>query len=213
MKDFQFAGVKLLTSLPSNHPNIVKIDPITTIEAYSKFMVAELDKYVDTPHVLIIQHDGFILNPGAWTDEFLKWDYIGAPWLGAQWLVDRFDVPKELIGTHIVGNGGFSLRSKKFTETCARLDRQGAFTRYQPEDIMLTVWERARLEREGIRIAPYEVAKQFSYEDDSVGEPNGDNRWNGQFGFHGFKWTDISNWLKDHPEYRVDMKEGKMWRV
>jgi hypothetical protein len=208
-KHFQFAEVKLLTSLPSDHPNIVKIDPITTIEAYSKFMVAELYKYVDTPHVLIFQHDGFILNPEAWTDEFLKWDYIGAPWLGAEWLVKRFDMPKELIGTQVVGNGGFSLRSKKFVDTTARLDREGAFAKYHPEDIMLTVWERSRLEKEGIRIAPYEVAKQFSYEDDSTEN----NKWNGQFGFHGLKWTDISNWLKDHPEYRVDMKEGKIWKV
>lgn len=213
MKEFQFAEVKLLTSLSSDHPNIVKIDPITSVEAYSKFMVSELNRYVDTPHVLIFQYDGFILNPSAWTDEFLKWDYIGAPWLGAQWLVDRFEMPPELIGTRVVGNGGFSLRSKKFLETCERLDRAGAFRRYHPEDIMLTVWERPLLEKEGIRIAPYEVAKQFSYEDDSVGDPKGNKSWNGQFGFHGLKWTDICNWLKDHPEYRVDMKEGRIWRV
>jgi hypothetical protein len=209
-KDFTFAKVKLLTSLPSDHPNIVKIDPITSVEAYSKFMVSKLDAYVDTPHVLIFQHDGFILNPGAWTDEFLKWDYIGAPWLGAQWLVDRFAFPKELTGTHVVGNGGFSMRSKKFVETCARLNRAGAFTKYQPEDIMLTVWERPLLEKEGIRIAPYEVAKQFSYEDESCDEYPGPYTWQGQFGFHGLRYTDISNWLKDHPEYRVDRKKGEM---
>lgn len=205
-KDFEFAEVKLLTSLPSTHPNVVKIDPITSVEAYSKFMVSELNSYVDTPHVLIFQYDGFILNPTAWTDEFLKWDYIGAPWLGSQNFVDKYEFPEKLVGTYVVGNGGFSLRTKNFLQTCERLDRAGAFDRYQPEDIMLTVWKRPLLESEGIKIAPYEVAKKFSFEDDW----SGNNTWDGQFGFHGLKWTDISNWTKSHPEYVQDMQAGTL---
>ena len=45
---------------------------------------------------LIIHADGFAVNPEAWTDEFLNYDYIGARW-----------------GDGVVGNGGFCLRSRK----------------------------------------------------------------------------------------------------
>ena len=33
-----------------------------------------------TPHVLLIQWDGFVVNPSAWSDEFLDFDYVGARW-------------------------------------------------------------------------------------------------------------------------------------
>ena len=57
--------------------------------------------------MLIIQHDGFILNHKAWDNEFLNYDYIGAPvyWMGNK-LIE-------------VGNGGFSLRSKKLLKIIA----------------------------------------------------------------------------------------------
>ena len=61
-----------------------------------------LKKYIDTDFCLIIQGDGFVIHPENWTDEFLKYDYIGAPWRNlAHYSFIR------------VGNGGFSLRSKK----------------------------------------------------------------------------------------------------
>ena len=28
--------------------------------------------------------------------------------------------------------------------------------------------------------------------------------WTNQFGFHGLTWTDISSWLKKHPEYTIE---------
>ena len=127
-KDIDFADVKLLTSLSAkNQSNIIKIEPIKSVEEYSRFIITELEKYVNTSHVLIIQYDGFILNPDAWTDEFLKYDYIGAPWLVDNWSVEKFDFPKELMGKLVVGNGGFSLRSKKFLTTCSQLAKEGAF--------------------------------------------------------------------------------------
>ena len=75
---------------------------IDSIEAYCKFIVKDLVKHIDTDFVLICQHDGFILNPKAWTDDFYLYDYIGAPW----WHQDH----------KAVGNGGFSLRSKKLLQ-------------------------------------------------------------------------------------------------
>ena len=73
-KDISFAKVKLLTSVPSDRPDVVRIETIKSVEEYSRFDVEKLNQLVDTPHVIIFQHDGFILKPGAWNDEFLNYD-------------------------------------------------------------------------------------------------------------------------------------------
>ena len=201
-KEMQFADVKLLTSIgTSNNPHIVPIKPITSTEEYSKFIISELDKYVETEHVLIIQFDGFILNTDAWSDDFLKYDYIGAPWFVADWSVKDFGFPKELLGTLVVGNGGFSLRSKKFIALSAQMYNDGAFAVCHPEDVVLAVHHRKKIEKKGIRFAPVELAQQFSYE---AKDEAGNNLWDGQFGFHGLRWTDISKWLNKHPQYPID---------
>ena len=45
-----------------------------------------------------------------------------------------------------------------------------------------------------------ELAKKFSLEANEIYGVE----WTNQFGFHGLKWTDISNWLKEHPEYKME---------
>lgn len=200
-KDFEFAELKILTSLPAvGLENVIKIKPIGSMEEYSRFIIHDLDKYVSTPHVLIIQYDGFILNPGAWTDEYLEYDYIGAPWLTADWSLNNFGFPKESLGEFIVGNGGFSLRSKKLLSLVAKLSRAGKLERYHPEDTAICVYYRQSLESKGIKFAPTALAKRFSFE----AEDKEHYSWNGQFGFHGLKWTDISKWSKANPEYKID---------
>jgi len=199
-KEFEFADVKLLTSIPSSHPDVIAIAPIQSVEEYSRFAIAELDTYVATSHVLIIQYDGFILNSTAWSDEFLNYDYIGAPWLVQDFSVNIFKFDPSLLGTLVVGNGGFSLRSKKLTSLCAKLSRESFFKTYHPEDVVICVHNRIFFEEQGILFAPVPVAQQFSYE----AEDHDHYSWDGQFGFHGLQWTDISKWLKANPDYNID---------
>ena len=200
LKDFEFEEVKLLTSLQSNNQNIVSIDHIPTVEEYSKFIIDKLDEYVDTPHVLIIQYDSFILNPDAWSDEFLKYDYIGSTFLVRDVSINRFGFPKELLGQRVVGNGGFSMRSKKIISLCAKLSKENFFINYHPEDVVISIHNRKAFEERGIKFAPVSIAQKFSFES----QDNSDYSWNGQFGFHGLRWTDISKWTKAHPEYNID---------
>jgi len=205
-KGFDFAEIKILTSLKSTDSRVVPIEPITSTEGYSKFVIEELKKYVTTEHVLIIQYDGFILNPDAWTDEFLKYDYIGAPWLVRDLFVSEFDFPKDLMGKMVVGNGGFCLRSKRFLNISAELAKEAELKRFHPEDVSLCVWNRGLLEEKGMRFAPVEIAKRFSCEDMTDEK----DKWNGEFGFHGFRWTDISEWSKKHPEYQIDTELNRI---
>jgi len=100
--DISFGAVKLLTSIQSDDPRVIQIPHIGSIKKYSDFMIKELYKYIETDFALIIQHDGFVLNASAWSDSFLQYDYIGGPWYH--------------LGDLRVGNGGFSLRSKKLVD-------------------------------------------------------------------------------------------------
>ncbi len=196
-KEIEFAQVKLLTSLPTNDIRRVKIPHIGSIEAFSLFCLRDLVKYVDTDFVLLVQHDGFILNPNSWTDEFLKYDYIGAPWfIHEEFWFKEFNFPRKLFNTKIIGNGGFSLRSRKFLRVSSQFVNKDSFGKYYPEDLVMCVWNRKTVEDSGIKFAPIEVAEKFSIE-------GSDYKYDQQFGFHGLKWTDISKWIKENPQWKI----------
>ncbi len=57
----------------------IQIPSMTSMEC-QKFTINNLNDHVETDYMLIVQGDGFIVNPDAWDDEFLDYDYIGAPW-------------------------------------------------------------------------------------------------------------------------------------
>ena len=63
-------------------------------------MIKRLDRFIDSDFVLVVQWDGYVLNASRWRDEFLLFDYVGARW-------PHHD------DAYIVGNGGFSLRSRE----------------------------------------------------------------------------------------------------
>jgi hypothetical protein len=165
---------------------------VGSIAEYSTFILKRMHEYVSTEHALIIQHDGFILNPAAWSDEFLAYDYIGAPFY-----VD---------GKLITGNGGFSIRSSKLLKLTASDDRidladPAVHTVYGlNEDWIQCYIHREYLEQAGIRFAPPEIAHRFSIESNELYG----REWTGEFGFHGLRWTDIRPWLAQHPEYPIE---------
>lgn len=140
---------------------MVDIPRLGSVAEYSRFVLKELGQYCQTGHVLLVQWDGYIIHPQSWRPEFLEYDYIGAPW---GWHQDA----------HRVGNGGFSLRSRKLLDAL----RDDEIVELQPEDEAIGRRYRTLLEsRYGIRFAPDEVAEAFSYETISPrGRP---------FGFHG----------------------------
>lgn len=159
----QFADVKLL-----HNP------AISSKQAYSLFCIRELAKHVTTDYMLVIQWDGYVLNWKTWNPEWLKWDYIGAPW---EWYTDGMQV----------GNGGFSLRSRRLMEVCAQESCFNAV--YHPEDDAICRQRRKYLEvQHNIKFAPVEVARTFSIE----GYRSLNKTWTKEFGFHGTA-VDISD--------------------
>jgi hypothetical protein len=191
-----FGAKKIVTNLADSHvtstgTEIIHTDLINSIRDYNHFNLKHLNDYIDTEFVMVSEYDGFILNPQAWTDEFLEYDYIGAPWYNE--------------GTQMVGNGGFSIRSKRLM---ALLQSDDTITLGDPtvhkyaanEDWVICIVYREYLEGKGIRFAPAELGHRFSLESNQ----EYGRVWDGQFGFHGLKWTDIGRWLKENPEWGIE---------
>jgi len=166
MAGIDFARVLLFTrdwvpARPLPGVEVVEIDLLRSGADYSHFVLRRLPEHIRTSHVLVTQWDGFVVEPQAWTDEFLAHDYVGAVW-------------PEQPASCAVGNGGFSLRSRRFL--AAGLDP--CITDEHPEDqVMCRTW-RDHLERaHGVRFAPPALARRFAFENEAPQGPT--------FGFHG----------------------------
>lgn len=129
----------------------------------------DVHPHVTTDHMLNIQWDSWIVKPDMWTDEFLKYDYVGAPW----WYGDGLNV----------GNGGFTLRSKRLMEHLSDNRDRYPLPDATNEDQILCRGYRRELEAEGFKWAPDALASRFSIERTTLGvNPH-------HFGFHGlFNW-------------------------
>lgn len=138
----------------------------------------EMPKAVRTSHVLIVEWDSWILDPSMWRAEFLDYDYIGAPW----GYTDGLNV----------GNGGFSLRSKRLLDyLVANTD---SFPFSLPEDETICRRYRPALETKGFRWPGERLAFDFSYENV---RPEGGRH----FGFHG-----LMNWAAMLTQLRLERR-------
>lgn len=151
--------------------DIVHINTINSIKEYNRFMVEDLSSVIKTDFVMTVQSDGFIINPHLWNNDFLYYDYIGAPW----WWHG------------VCGNGGFSLRSKKFLELSSKLKYSHFHEKYEycPEDnfLCLSSFNRAHFEKNNIKFADMKTALDFSFEYPVEAFP--DHTIKNSFGFHG----------------------------
>jgi hypothetical protein len=122
------------------------VKDFTKIEYNQYIKSNEFWKLVKGEKVLTFQTDTLLLRHGV--DEFVGYDYIGAPWTK----------PKE---HKFVGNGGLSLRTKS-----VMLDISKNHKDYEPrwEDIFFVKW------LDGHRIPDIETAMRFSVE--NIFHPN-----------------------------------------
>lgn len=159
----RFREARLLGTRPGTLPGDIEhvpLDGIASVADYSRFMVRQLGGHFSGGHALIVQWDGFITDATRWDPRFLGTDYIGAPWPGE---------------SPAVGNGGFSLRSRRLVDALAAIETPDV----HPEDHRICQQYRPQLERDfGIRFAPVELAGHFSWEAEEPATPT--------FGCHGF---------------------------
>jgi Protein of unknown function (DUF5672) len=158
-----FGGAILFSDQALTNANFrcVRIATLGSRAEYSHFILKQLPQFIETAFALIVQWDGYVLEPRVWDADFLNYDLIGAVW---PWHMDGMNV----------GNGGFTLRSSRLLRVASTLP-------YRPEineDELICRVHRTELERQfGIRFAPEHIARKFSYERELPSLPS--------FGFHG----------------------------
>lgn len=164
LEQIDFEKKLFLTDIPIEIDGIeiIQIPKIKSKKEYSEFIIKKLSKYITTDYLLIIQSDGYIIDGEQWDDNYFKYDYIGASWI--------YDNDRQ------VGNGGFSLRTKKLHDILANDDLIDVL---HPEDQSICILYKFYLEEKyKIKFAPVELADKFSYE---LKEPIQKT-----FGFHGY---------------------------
>jgi hypothetical protein len=115
---------------------------------------------------MIFQWDGFPLNEQNWNDNFLSYDFIGAPHFSQ-------------IHNSIVFNGGFSLRSPRLNnlllEKYPLIAKSNLFEEPEDKTILNLLQENATSEK--FKLPTFELARQFAFEHGEIDSPF--------FGFHG----------------------------
>ena len=183
LQNIEFGAAKLLCTSPpkQKYPDIeyVSILPLNSVDDYNEIIFQDLHKYFETSHCLIVQSDSFVVNSSLWKEEFLQFDYIGAPWS------NKIQINPNLVlhlEKNTVGNGGFSLRSHKLAKTTAKIDFNSLKFPLKSEDIIICHYLYKEMLNNGIRFAPPELAAKFSME--NVNHLYGQDV-NSVFGFHG----------------------------
>lgn len=163
----------------------IKIAPLPSLKDYCDILLKGLWPYVETDYILFVQWDAMVYNANGWDDDFLNYDYIGAPW---PWKEDM----------HSVGNGGFSLRSRKLLHALRDhriyLDKNAEHG--VAEDNYIGIQHKQMLMDEyGIKYPSRKKAQRFAYE-------LGEYPVEGSMGFHGF-WNVVNFMNNDVVEYFV----------
>lgn len=159
--------------------------------SYCNLLLKGMLEHVETPYVIFQQWDAMVHDGSRWRDYFLLNDYIGAVW------------PWRPHGTN-VGNGGFSLRSRKLLEALQAPDIQLDPTSEHgvQEDNYIAIKHRPWLESQGIVFAPAPVADQFAMELNEGGF--------NAMAHHGF-WNIVQFMPRDTVEYFVNNAPANTW--
>ncbi len=201
---FNFNNSFLFSNLNpyKNENTFIEIEKIKNISEYNNFML-KIGDFIQSDFLLVVQDDGHFVNPNNWTDDFLYYDYIGAPWPNSfkwnkRWKGSNRDLIISNLKDNRVGNGGFSLRSKKFLEYSSEFNSCEEYA----EDIFLCVLNYQKALKKDIKFAPFELALKFSYEVPLTGlrknkeKKNENFNQDDHFGWHGKRFKNSEELLK-----------------
>jgi glycosyltransferase involved in cell wall biosynthesis len=164
-KGVEYGSVKLLSHYTpyglEKNIEFIRIEKIKSIDDWSYKIIYELNQYIDTEFALLVHADGFVVNPSSWKNEFLDYDYIGAPWPLPK---DNFSY-RDTYGNIVRVGNSVSLRSKRLLELPIKLNMPWEpFHGYWNEDGFICVKNKHIYEANGMKFATLDVAKYFSHE-------------------------------------------------
>jgi len=130
----------------------VHTEPLSYFD-YNKWCLHSLSDYVNTDFGLLFQDDGYPLNPEMWRDEFMEYDYVGAPL--------PLDTNILFNADERIGGGGFTLRSKKLMEFTKTIPYPDQYGMHNNEDTIIVIERREELIKNGMKICPHNIARHF----------------------------------------------------
>lgn len=131
------------------------------IDEWNHAVIYKLGQHIDTEFALLIHADGFVVNPYAWKDEWLNYDYIGSPWPLPQ---DGFSY-RDTLGRIVRVGNSVGLRSKRILDLPSKLNLEWKpYYGNTNEDGFLACHQRVIFEEMGIKYAPFEIALEFGRE-------------------------------------------------
>lgn len=144
---------------------LTQLGSIKDIDTWNYAVIYELPNYINTEFCLFIHGDGYVINPDCWNNDWLGYDFIGAPWPLPTDPYSYLDDGNDLVR---VGNS-VGLRSKKLMDLVATRPKEWFWEQKRRygncnEDGFITCHNRKWLEEQGCKFAPLEVAKYFSKE-------------------------------------------------
>lgn len=181
IKKVSFQDVVVMTDKPHLFKgySTTKIDDASNKLGWEKQRWIDLPEVITTNHMLFMEWDAGIYLPGYWDQDYLSYDYIGAPW----WYTDAWNV----------GNGGFTLRSQELNQFLAR--HIDTFPCLEPGDEVLCRRYRPTLEIHGFKWPSNELAHQFAFE---CSPPHN------TFGFHAMRnWPHVLQPDEVEKRYRL----------
>lgn len=203
----------------------IKIIDEVPYEDFNEYITEFYANSFDTEFMINFHCDGFIQKPEAWNDNFLNYDYIGAP------IILNFqNINKSSQNTvfPVIGNGGFSLRSKKLCQKIKKLKEINYLPKYlncfngsfisedfyqklpfyfRHEDVYIGLFCKDILESYGFKFPDENIASMFSTE--HYGFKNGELSFNydiytNSFGFHEIENLKCSEKIK---KFRIDLQK------
>ncbi len=224
MREIEFGDAVLVTDkkpwyLPKNirYSHTGRLD---NIDKFNYKMVYELKDHIRTDFCLIVHADGFVIHPENWSDEFLKYDYIGSPW---PLPTDDYSFRDKKGQICRVGNS-VSIRSKRLLEfpTVHNLKWEKVDAEFYNEDVFICCTSKNEMEKYGIKWAPLELAVRFAREhaipENRGIEPFAFHKWRGEnCNYPRFYspqkrlkmaarqllfWRKSEKWKKEHDQYK-----------
>ncbi|WP_242839425.1 DUF5672 family protein [Butyrivibrio sp. NC2002] len=186
MKDIDFGDVVFISDKkPFYLPKNVRFsytDKLDSIDKFNYKMTYELCRHIKTDYALIVHADGFVIHPELWRDEFLNYDYIGAPWP----IPDNDYLYRDREGNLCRVGNSVSIRSKRLMEYPGKHNSKWVpvYDDFYNEDIYICCYLKKEMEQEGIKIAPLEEAVYFGREhalpENKGIEPFTFHKWRGE---------------------------------
>lgn len=167
-----FGDVLIYSDQPERIPvggaRYEKVPDFPNKEEAGRFYYSAAMAKVETDFALMLEWDAGIFDASKWRSEFFNYDYIGAPWV------------RPIGDPHDVGNGGFTLMSKRLGHfVCQNRQRYPVTT-----DWNFCRDQRRNFERHGFKWPNAALASYFAWE---LGPRNYDH-----FGYHGaFNWPEV----------------------